>query len=316
MQIGRKLTALMLLVLSINMFNIGNVQAKTENKKVQTVKKKNTTQKNTKKNVKKTKKKVVKKRSGAYTPKKDVIYSIYDMNSRKFLEKNRIYSKHSIASLTKLMSSYVFLKEIPDFKNCSIKINDEDKDHLKNTRSHLRKEFPLKCSTILKATLSLSDNYAAASLSRSVPHLSKNQFIRKMNEQAKKWNMNHTTFADSSGLNPANKSTANDLTKFLINVVKTPEYKLMEEASTLKQVGIPSTQGWKNYKNTNKLIREEKFDASLSKTGFINEAGYNLMFIPEHCANNRKLALVIMGEKTSYNRSALATQLLNKYKCK
>lgn len=252
---------------------------------------------------------------GGYAPRKDVIYSIYDLNSSEFLEKNKINSLHSIASLTKLMSSYVFLKETPSLRNCNIQITSDDRDTLKNTRSHLEKNTPIDCKTILDATLSLSDNYAASSLSRSVPNLSREAFVQKMNEQARKWKMTNTFFADPSGLNPDNKSTANDLTLFLANLIKTNEYKLMQNSSTHKDVDIPSSGTIKTYHNTNKLIREDKFDAQLSKTGYISESGYNLMFIPENCANNKKIALVIMGERTSYNRSSLATKLLNKYNC-
>ena len=32
-------------------------------------------------------------------------------------------------------------------------------------------------------------------------------------------------------------------------------------------------------KNTNKLVREEVFDAAVNKTGYIRESGYNLVFV-------------------------------------
>ena len=32
-------------------------------------------------------------------------------------------------------------------------------------------------------------------------------------------------------------------------------------------------------KNTNKLVREEVFDAAINKTGYIRESGYNLVFV-------------------------------------
>lgn len=255
-------------------------------------------------------------RRGGYIPSSDVIYSVYDLNSDKFLEKSNINSTHSIASLTKLMSSYIFLKNTPSLDNCNIQITDEDKDTLKNTRSNLPRNKNIDCNKILEATLALSDNYAASSLSRHVPNFSRSDFIAKMNEQARKWNMTNTYFADPSGLNPNNKSTASDLTKFLSKIVDTKEFKIIDGFSTSNKFLLPTSGKPRLYSNTNRLIREEKFDAVLSKTGYINESGYNLMFMPKRCAGDKQLALVIMGERTSYNRSSLATSLLNKYDCK
>lgn len=253
---------------------------------------------------------------GGYTPSASVIYSVYDISASKYLEKSNINSTHSIASLTKLMSSYVFLKNTPSLENCNIQITEEDRDTLKNTRSHLPKNQDINCNKILEATLALSDNYAASSLSRNVPNFSRAEFVKKMNEQAKKWNMSNTYFADPSGLNPQNRSTANDLTKFLSQIVATKEFKIMDGFSTSKSFLLPTAGKPRFFSNTNRLIREETFDAVLSKTGYISESGYNLMFMPKNCANNKQLALVIMGERTSYNRSSLAKKLLNKYDCK
>lgn len=301
--------------------NTKSINAKKRNEKNNILIKRKKTiiaNKNTVKRTKITRNNTIKgtKREGVYSPSSNVIYSVYDLNSSSYLEKSNINSTHSIASLTKLMSSYVFLKHTPSLDNCNIQITEEDRDTLKNTRSHLPKNQDIQCNKILEATLALSDNYAASSLSRHVPNFSRSDFIAKMNEQARKWNMNNTYFADPSGLNPKNKSTANDLTKFLSKIVDTKEFKIMDSFSTSKRFLLPTAGKPRLYSNTNRLIREEKFDAVLSKTGYINESGYNLMFMPKNCGNNKQLALVIMGERTSYNRSSLATKLLNKYNCK
>lgn len=337
MHLGRKILTLMLLGLGMNFIGVQTAEAQSKKTVVQSKKSKKTVRKKTSKVItKKVKRNSVstKRRANttrrtttrkttngtraraSYVPASNVIYSVYDLTNSKYLEKNRINSTHSIASLTKLMSSYVFLKNTPSLDNCNVQITEDDRDLLKNTRSSLPRNRDINCKKILEATLALSDNYAASSLSRHVPSLSRSDFINKMNEQARKWNMNNTYFADPSGLNPDNKSTANDLTKFLSKIVDTKEFKLIDSLSTSKSFLLPTGGKPRTYSNTNRLIREEKFDAMLSKTGFINESGYNLMFMPKHCAGDKQLALVIMGERSSYNRSSLATQLLNKYQCK
>ena len=339
MHLGKKLLTFMLLGLGLNMMaSTAEAQSKkavvskkststkktitTKTKVATKIKRSSNSNEPTKRSVvtraslKKSNRDTIRVVKGGYTPSASVIYSVYDISSSKFLEKSNINSTHSIASLTKLMSSYVFLKNTPSLENCRIQITEEDRDTLKNTRSHLPKNQDINCNKILEATLALSDNYAASSLSRNVPSFSRADFVKKMNEQAKKWNMTNTYFADPSGLNPNNKSTANDLTKFLSQIVDTKEFKIMDGFSTSKSFLLPTAGKPRLYSNTNRLIREEKFDAVLSKTGYINESGYNLMFMPKNCGNNKQLALVIMGERTSYNRSSLATKLLNKYDCK
>ena len=340
MKIGKKVLSLMLLGFSLNMVGVHSSEASskttktskvsskkavkttkltvTTNKKIKTVntKKENSSTKRVKYVISSKKEQHITKTKSVYHPPSNVIYSIYDLNSSQYLEQQKINSPHSIASLTKLMTSYVFLKETPSLNNCEMSITDEDKDLVKKTRTHLPKYESISCKKILDATLALSDNYAASSIARHTGTLSKPEFIAKMNAQARAWGMNNTFFADSSGLNPENKSTANDLTKFLSKIVKTKEFELMEEASTSKEVLLTHTGIPKSYGNTNKLIREEIFDAQLSKTGYISESGYNLMFIPQECDDNKKLALVIMGEKSSWNRSSLATKLLKKYNCR
>ena len=335
MHLGRKILTFMLLGLGMNFIGAQTAEAQSKKAVVQSKKSKKNVRKKTSKvitkkvkrnsvsttrrtnnTLKTTTRKTTNGTRASYVPASNVIYSVYDLNSSSYLEKRNINSTHSIASLTKLMSSYVFLKNIPSLDNCNIQITEEDRDTLKNTRSHLPKNQDIQCNKILEATLAFSDNYAASSLSRHVPNFSRSDFIAKMNEQARKWNMNNTYFADSSGLNPKNKSTANDLTKFLSKIVDTKEFKIMDSFSTSKSFLLPTAGKPRLFSNTNRLIREEKFDAVLSKTGYINESGYNLMFMPKNCGNNKQLALVIMGERTSYNRSSLATKLLNKYNCK
>lgn len=242
-----------------------------------------------------------------------LIYSLMDLNTGEYLEANNTKSVHSLASLTKLMTAYVFMHSHPDWKNCEITITDEDKDELKNTKTRVARNQPHSCEDVLQAVLVMSDNWAAASLSRNVPGLSEGEFIRRMNKQARMWGMKDTVFADPAGVNPYNKSTAQDL-NILISQIN--QEGNMKEISTMKDVVIRGVNGqMKTFHNTNMLVRESFFGSSLSKTGYINESGYNLVFVPQFCAEGRHLALVIMGASSSMNRASFARNILNKYNC-
>lgn len=242
-----------------------------------------------------------------------LIYSLMDLNTGEYLEANNTKSVHSLASLTKLMTAYVFMHNHPNWKSCQITITDEDRDELKNTRTRVARNQPHSCEDVLQAVLVMSDNWAASSLSRNVPGLSENEFIRLMNRQARMWGMKDTIFADPAGVNPHNKSTAQDLNILISQINQDGN---MKEISTMKDVVIRGTNGqMKTFHNTNMLVRENFFGSSLSKTGYINESGYNLVFVPQFCAEGRHLALVIMGASSSMNRASFARNLLNKYNC-
>lgn len=252
-------------------------------------------------------------RASSRTNNSSLIYSLMDLNTGEYLEGSNTNKVHSLASLTKLMSSYIFIKNHPNWRSCQITVTNEDRDTLKNTRTRVAINQPHSCEHILEAVLVMSDNWAASSISRNVPNVSKREFIRLMNKQARMWGMKNTTFADPAGVNPNNKSTAADLNILISQLSKDSD---MQELSTHRDVVLKGTNGqFKTFFNTNMLVRENFFGATLSKTGYINESGYNLVFVPQFCAEGRHLALVVMGARSSMTRASFAKNLLNKYNC-
>lgn len=109
-----------------------------------------------------------------------------------------------------------------------------------------------------------SDNYAAHALSRSAG-MSRLQFIQKMNEKAREeLSMRSTPLSDSSGLSDSNISSVMDLVKLAKYSLNKAQIKnLSNMPSAFIQAGGRSVF----VKNTNKLVREEVFDAAINKTG-------------------------------------------------
>ena len=71
-----------------------------------------------------------------------------------------------------------------------------------------------RSSDVLHLTLIASDNAAARVLAR-VSHGGTASFVERMNEKALELGLETTTFADPSGLNPANVSSAYDLSRLI-----------------------------------------------------------------------------------------------------
>jgi len=237
-------------------------------------------------------------------------YVVYDFTHDKVLESRSSMSVQPIASVTKLMTAVVFLEHNKK-RDCTTSITEEDTDYIKHTRTKLPKYTPIACSELLKAMFVHSDNYAAHALARSAG-ISRQSFIQKMNEKARALGMRSTRFHDSSGLSSNNVSNVMDLVKLAKYALSIPE---ISQLSNTRAAYIRA--GRKNIfmQNTNKLVREEMFDAALSKTGYIRESGYNLVFINKHRCNNATIGVISLNNASSAYRSNFTKNKLEDYGC-
>ena len=188
-----------------------------------------------------------------------------------------LYSKNArkvrpIASVTKLMTAMVVLDSGVSL-SAPIRIVEDDRDRLKNSRSRLRVgDARLPRRQMIMVAIMSSDNRAAHALGRTTFRGGTPAFIQAMNRKAKALGMHNTHFVDSSGLNPANRSTAEDLAKM---VRAASQYPLIRETTSQGEMVLYPFGDGKGlrYRNTNPLTRDSEWIVETSKTGFINEAG-------------------------------------------
>jgi serine-type D-Ala-D-Ala endopeptidase (penicillin-binding protein 7) len=174
-----------------------------------------------------------------------------------------------IASITKLMTAIVVLESGLDLQT-QVALTRDDVDLKKGSRSRLRTGVSLSRDELLLIALMASENRAAAALARSYPGGTQ-AFVAAMNEMAAELGMNDTRFLDPTGLNPGNVSSARDLAKL---VRAAHGYPLIREYSTRdKATVLLSGKQKMNYRNTNGLVRNSRWEIDLSKTGYISEAG-------------------------------------------
>jgi len=177
-----------------------------------------------------------------------------------------------IASITKLMTAMVVLDaKLP--LDEPIEIVHDDLDFVKGTHSRLQVGTVLSRGEMLKLALMASENRAAAALGRSYPG-GIGAFVEAMNRKAAELGMDDTRFVDSSGLNPQNVSTAQDLVKL---VSAGYEYPVIRDFTTSEshiiEVEGRSRSKLMSFNNSNRLVRSSSWDIGLSKTGYISEAG-------------------------------------------
>ncbi len=190
-------------------------------------------------------------------------------------EGNVIYGKdvesvRPIASITKLMTAMVVLDAgLPlDEK---ITITKDDRDLVRLTGSRLDYGATLSRREMLLLALMSSENRAASALGRTYPG-GMAKFVEAMNAKATALGMQRSHFADPAGLRVENVSTAQDLMRMLRAA---EDYALITEATTTQRMDVHPyrNRGYLTYANTNRLLKNEKWDIELSKTGYINEAG-------------------------------------------
>lgn len=229
---------------------------------------------------------------------------VVNQNNGKVIYQKNAYSEASIASLTKLMTAMVILDSKIDL-NKKIKISKQDIDRLKGTGSRIPIGTSISGYDLLKISLMSSDNRAASALSRAYPS-GKKGFIKAMNIKALKLGMHNSRFADPSGLNKKNKSTARDLVRM---VEAAYQYPLIREITTTSQetFTIGKRKSKIDFVNTNRLVRKGTWDIGLSKTGFTRDAGRCLVM--QATISNEPVIMIFLNSYGTLTRFADAQRV-------
>ena len=228
---------------------------------------------------------------------------VFDLESGKVILHKNEESIRSIASLTKLATALVTVEAKTDFDKI-MTVTKEDRDGA--GRSRLRVGSKAKLRDIFHLMLICSDNCAARVVARST-EMSSDEFIAAMNALSIKLGMMHTHFADPTGLDPRNMSTAAEYSVLLKTAFDNP---IIADAISKKNYEFRAINGRRTYTlhNTNRLLFGKQ-NIIGGKTGFIGEAGYCLAFGAED-SSGRKLGAVLLGAPTSGTRFRDAVKLL------
>jgi D-alanyl-D-alanine endopeptidase (penicillin-binding protein 7) len=218
------------------------------------------------------------------TPKRPSDFEIQSAAALVVDESGRwIYAKHSrdqkpIASITKLMTAMVVLDAGVSLDD-PITIDESDRDQLRHSRSRMRidRAATLPRREMLAIALMSSDNRAASALGRTTFQGGKPAFVSAMNRKAAVLGMADTRYADPTGLDGANRSTAEDLVKLLRAASGYPLIRELTTRDTMEVQPFGDDGGTLHYRNTNPLVQDPDWRVELSKTGYVNEAGHCLV---------------------------------------
>jgi len=221
----------------------------------------------------------------------------------------QIYAKAAdevtpIASVTKLMTAMVVLDAQQPMDEL-LDVDMADFDFLKNSSSRLRMGTMLSRREMLRLALMSSENRAASSLARHYPG-GTTAFVTAMNFKAAALGLKHTHYEDPTGLSPENVSTANDLAHL---VQAAAEYPLIREFTTTPayDVELEPTGRTVAFRNSNALVKDQAWDITLQKTGYIREAGKCVVMLVNIAS--KPFVIVLLDSLGKYTRIADAKRV-------
>lgn len=232
---------------------------------------------------------------------------VSDIDSGFMLYQKALNLRRPIASLTKLMTAVV-AKD--NFQPDSAILVTKAAINIDNGQNNsLRAGEMFKLADLLKMMLLISSNKAAAALAEN---LNTDYFVNLMNAKAKDINMTRTNFADPSGLNMANQSTAEDLKRLAQYILQ--NYPEIFVATQTDQATVTS-QNLKiehQLKNINLLAQSPKFLKDLDvaylggKTGFTDEAKetyLGLFSFPSEKLSGQhyRILIIVLNSDNRYN---------------
>lgn len=229
---------------------------------------------------------------------------IYDPESGEVLWESHSRDQRSIASITKVMTALVFLESGAPL-NQMVTVQRSDVSRASTT--YLRNGFQLTAEDLLNLLLVGSDNAAARALARVSP-MGYDGFIQSMNIRAKSLGLDHTTYADPSGLLAENVSSAYDQAKLIAYAAADERVgAIMRKTSYTTHIGKRMITA----NSTNQIVRSGDIDVVAGKTGFINRSGYCLATMLRLPQSGKTVAFVVLGAKSNASRFWETRHLFN-----
>lgn len=225
---------------------------------------------------------------------------VYDLKNNKIIYSKNQSAQLPLASITKIMTALTAYDLLPKDSKITIRkefLNEEGDSGLSPGESWKMKD-------LLDFSLVVSSNDGARAVASVIGSqisdnkdydIGRKDFVKKMNEEAKKIGLNQTYFINESGLDEENKSggygSAEDVAKMIKYILKNNPDIL--EATKYQKLSINSDDKYHQAKNTNLSINKIP-GLIASKTGYTALAGGNLV-IAFDPSMDRPIIAVVLG---------------------
>jgi D-alanyl-D-alanine endopeptidase (penicillin-binding protein 7) len=215
------------------------------------------------------------------------------MKSGKFLYRQEASKQRSIASISKLATTLVFLESQPDLSDVITYSSDSDRE---GATVDLASGDQLTLEQVLMSTLIPSANNMAVTLSVNAG-MDSAAFVSQMNAKVQAIGLKKTSFAEPTGLNPENVSTAG-------NIAKLARYAFKEfgdvyesaEASSTYTFSLANSDRTITVYSTNKFNGRGLYEAVAFKTGYLpGTADRTLVMEIREIATGHEIVVSLLG---------------------
>ena len=226
---------------------------------------------------------------------------LVDAGTGRVLWAKRAHERRKIASLTKIMTATLALREVP--WDSKITVN-KSVTRVPLVREGLRTGEHVKAWKLFYALLLFSGNDDANQLAISSAG-SVHAFLREMNAEARRLGLHDTHYTSPSGIRDAgNYSTPWDLAALTRYAFRNPRFARLVKTKLI-HVRWSAPTNSKIYVNNNYLLREYH-GANGVKTGYTSASGWCL--VASATRHGRRLIAVVLDSPNMY---ADARRLLN-----
>ncbi len=224
---------------------------------------------------------------------------IYDPETHQVLWEENSNDQRSIASITKVMTAVVVVESDPDMDQV---VTVDRTDTYAASATHLRAGCQVTVRDLLHLLLISSDNAAARALARVSPW-GPAGFVARMNEKAIELGLQNTSYADPSGLDADNVSSAYDMAR-LISYASSDER--ISEVMLKPEATVRLSRRPVVIRSTNQLLSRADMEGNVlgAKTGFIGRSGYCLATLLKMPQVNQPVAVVVLGARSNAARFA------------
>lgn len=211
------------------------------------------------------------------------------------------------ASVTKIMTLLLVIEAVD---NESVSLSDmvtvsNDAASMGGSQIYLEPGEQMTVEDMIKSVIIASANDAAYALAEHIAG-SEAEFVKRMNDRAKKLGMKNTNFENTNGLDDTTQNhvtTARDIALMSAELIK---HKTILKYTTIWQDTV--RDGKFTLTNTNRLIRFYNGCNGL-KTGSTSKAGFCMSATAER--DGMQLIAVVMGAPTRDKRNSIAKKMLD-----
>ncbi|MEK7529662.1 MAG: serine hydrolase [Patescibacteria group bacterium] len=237
--------------------------------------------------------------NGVEAPSMDVAaFVVIDNQSGQVLGAWHADMAWPMASITKLVTADIVSRSA---SSLDMWHNVYDVDDVGGAKLWVEHGTNFRVRDLLYAALVGSANNAANAVARVVGG-TKADFVAYMNTRAYQLGLRHTEFADPSGIEVGNVSTAREIGKMAMEIFR--ENATVREMTQTHRRFIEGTDGkQRDIMTTNWMLYRPEYDdvwVTAGKTGYLHESGWNVVesMRSSRYDDERELVVVVLGSET------------------